>query len=250
MELIRATQYSHLEGTYLQAAPGARGLDPILYGQWWPFLVASIVAYGLIPRIVLMASGKSLYRRTMKRLPPNTPEVQRLVFRLTSPTVQRVHSDDPGNLTALGEGYDAVGQLPRELEQGRALCTRWREAEFPLVALNALLEDNYGLRMEGDLGSAGGHDYEDDEAFLLRVAQASELPVFVIAEPWADPDRSFRRFLRQVRERAGRERWVNVVLTEGNHGDHHAIWAGYLAELADPYLALDQSTLVTAEASS
>jgi hypothetical protein len=247
MSLIQATQYSHLEGAYLNAVTGARGADPTLYGQWWPFLVASIVAYGLLPRSVLMACGTWSLRKALKHLPPDTPEIQHLVFRLTSPAVRRRHSDDPGNVAELGEGYDPVRQLPRNLQRDRALCTRWREAEFPFAKLEVLLQDRYGLRVEGDLGCAGGHDYEDDQAFLRRVAGASDLPVFVIAEPWADPDRAFRRFLSQLRQQAGKERWVNVVLTQGDHAEGRSIWAGYLAELTDPYLALDRSTLMTTE---
>jgi hypothetical protein len=50
-ELVRSTQYSRLEGNYVQAAEGA-GRALSLYGQWWRFLVVSIVAYGLLPRVV------------------------------------------------------------------------------------------------------------------------------------------------------------------------------------------------------
>ena len=247
MELIRATQYSHLEGTYIEAAAQATR-DLTLYGQWWPFLVAAIVTYGLLPRLGLAAIGKWTHLRTLKGLPPDTPEIQRLVFRLTAPSVQRVHTADPGNVTPLGAGYDPVARLPRPTA-GLALCTRWRDAEFSPAEFDALLSERYGLRMEGDLGSAGGHDYEDDQAFLTRVSESGPLPVFVVAEPWAAPDRAFRRFLDQLRAEAGEERWVNVVLTEGDHAAESAIWAGYLAELADPYLAFDREGMGIAEGS-
>jgi len=48
-ELVRVTQYSRLESNYVQAAEGtSRALS--MYGQWWRFLVASIIAYGLLDR--------------------------------------------------------------------------------------------------------------------------------------------------------------------------------------------------------
>lgn len=250
IELIRATQYSRLEGAYLETLAGSGVRDPTRYGEWWRFLVASVVTYGLLPRIVLVALGRWMRHTTLKRLPPNTPEVERLIFRLTSPSVQRVHRDDPGNVRTLGEGYEPIRQPRRNLGQSRVLCVRWREAEIPRALLEAFLTEHYGVSMEGELGSAGSHDYQDDQEFLRRVSDADDLPVFMIVEPWTSPDRSVRRFLQELRERAGKDRIVNVILTAGAGPDNRRIWAGYLSELADPYLALDPDGMAMTEAPS
>ena len=42
---------------------------------------------------------------------------------------------------------------------------------------------------------------------------------------------------------------MNVVLTKGDPAAESAIWAGYLAELADPYLAFDREGMGIAEGS-
>jgi len=84
---------------------------------------------------------------------------------------------------------------------------------------------------------------------LSRVA-TSESPVFVVAEPWATPDRAFRRFVAQLRAAAGDERAVIVVLTESEGTDGRAIWSGYLSEMADPHLALDRTAMSNAEGPS
>ena len=248
MELVRATQYSRFEGDYVQAAEGA-GHALAMYGHWWRFLVASIVTYGLLPRLVLLGFGQWLVTRTMARLPPETPEVKRLWMRLTAPPVHADHGADPGSTSPLGEGFDAIGRPPERFDERAALCARWRDAVFEDAALAAFLQRRYGLGVEAPIGSAGGHDYDADEAFLARV-EASDLPVFLVAEPWGAPDRALQRFVAEVRARVGEARHVNVVLTEGGSPDHLAIWAGYLAEMADPFLALERAPMASAPRAS
>ncbi len=246
-DLVRMTQYSRLESDYVQAAEGtSRALS--MYGQWWRFLVASIVAYGLLPRVVLLFASKWILERKFAKLPPETPEIERLLMRLTAPAVHTLHEEDPGDTSQLGEGFDAVATPPERFEQSSALCTRWRDAVFDGAALAAFLEERYGLEIEGELGSAGGHDYAADRRFLTRL-ESNELPVFVIAEPWGYPDRSLQRFISELRAH-GSQRHVNIVLTEGGSPNDAAIWRGYLAEMADPYLALDRKRMATEKRAS
>jgi hypothetical protein len=241
-ELVRLTQYSRLEGSYLQAA-GGTGRALSMYGQWWRFLVASIVAYGLLPRAVLLVASKVTLKRRFAQLPPETPEVERLLMRLTAPVLHTVHGEDPGNTSPLGEGFDAVAEPPERFDQSTALCARWRDAVFEPAALAVFLRQRHGLEIEGELGSAGGHDYNADQLLLTRL-ESHQLPVFLVAEPWGYPDRSFQRFIAEVRAHGAR-RLVNVVLTEGGSPEDASIWRGYLSEMADPYLALDRVRMST-----
>lgn len=240
-ELVRATQYSRLEGDYVTAAEGA-GRALSMYGHWWRFLVVSIITYGLLPRLILLLHSKGMLRRTLDRMPPETPEVERLLMRLTAPSVHTSHEEDRGDTSRLGEGFDAVGQPPSRFEQSTALCARWRDAVFDDATLDAFLQKHYRLGIAEEVGSAGGHDYQADGAFLARL-ESNDLPVFVVAEPWGAPDRSFQRFIADVRARGGERRHVNVVLTEGGSPDDAAVWRGYLSEMADPYLALERTRM-------
>jgi hypothetical protein len=248
MELVRATQYSRLEGDYVKAAEGAsRALS--MYGHWWRFLVMAIITYGLLPRLILLLLSNGMLRRTLDRLPPETPEVERLLMRLTVPLVHATHEQDPGDTSRLGEGFDAVGQPPDRFDHGTALCARWRDAIFEDATLVTFLEHRYGLGVEGEVGSAGGHDYEADRQLLARI-ESNDLPIFVFVEPWGAPDRAFQRFVADARARGGERRHITVVLTEGGSPDDAAIWRGYLSEMADPYLALDRTPMASRQRAS
>ncbi len=247
MALVEATQYSRLEGTYVQAARSVEATSPMMYGQWWRFVVACIVAYGLLPRVILSMLGRWSLGRQLAALPPETPEVQRLLQRIGSTSVRPRHRADPGTTAPLGAGYDRIGEPQREYSADDALCTRWREAVIERPTLESFLGARYGLGIDGEIGESGGHDYDADLVFLGRT-ETSSLPVFTIVEPWSHPDRSFRRFVAGVRERVDETRPINVVFTERGNPNDVAIWTGYLSEMADPYLALDRTSIRTPEA--
>lgn len=247
LSLVEATQYSRYTGAYIDAA-GARGAAAF-GGRWWPFLAMSITVYGLVPRLLLWITGEVLVRRALDELPSNTPEVQRLIARLSHPGVRRPHPLDPGVTVPLGEGYDAVREPTAPYDGDDALCTRWRDADVDALELDTALLERYGLHVEGELGSSGGHDYDADLEFLGRAA-GSSLPVFVVVEPWSHPDRAFQRLVEGLRERVGPQRAINVVFMGDANPADLAIWTGYLSEMADPYLGLDRVALLHSEAVS
>ena len=63
--------------------------------------------------------------------------------------------------------------------------------------------------------------------------------MLVLAEPWNAPDRAFKRLIQSLRAHGHSSRKIYVMLTKGGNDEQRAVWAGYLAELGDPYIALD-----------
>jgi hypothetical protein len=238
-ELIHATQYFRLEAAYVNAPAGMRAEDAAAAGGWWPFLLMCLLVYGLLPRLVLVALGSLGIRLALRQLPFDTPEEAEVMARLTTPRVRNVHENDPGNVAPLGQG---VPPLAPPMPLGRdepVTVVRWREADFQEDGLSERLQRRFGAAIERPIADAGGHDHRDEEATLVRL-EASPSPVIVIAEPWNAPDRAFRRFVRLLRESSAPSRKIYVLLTEGGDDEQHAVWAGYLAELGDPYIALGE----------
>lgn len=245
-ELIEATQYSRFDNAY-RAASGSG----VSSGGWWAFLMMSVVTYGLLPRLVLSLFAGRAVRRALARAPLDTPEIDRVVQRLVARRLVRRRDDDPADTRPLGEGAEPVRPPVREEPGAEALCVKWRDAVFEGAALDAILADAFSATRRGPMGAAGGYDYAEDEAFLERVdGEDGSSPVFIVVEPWASPDRAFKRFLKQLRSRGGAARHLNVLLTSGGSGTHTQMWAGYLAEVADPYLALDTEVAVPASTST
>lgn len=238
LDLIGATQYFRLDSAYVNAPAGARVRDAALAGGWWPFLLMCLLVYGLLPRLVLAVWASVGIHRAFGKLSFDTPEEAEVIARLTIPRVRRVQENDPGNVAPLGEGHQPLDR-PQQLSQAEpAIAVRWREAEISDEAFRKRLHERFGARVEGPIANAGGHDHRQDEA-LLRRLEGSEQPVLVLAEPWNAPDRAFKRLIQALRARGHSSRNIYVLLTTGGNDEQRAVWAGYLAELGDPYIALD-----------
>lgn len=236
--LVEATQYFRLDAAYVNAPAGTRVQDPAVAGGWWPFLLMCLLVYGLIPRLVLAVWGSFGMRRAFRKLPFDTPEEAEVIVRLTTPRVRRVHQNDPGNVAPLGEGHRPLGRPERFSTNEPAIAVRWRDAEISNKAFLSRLQERFGAVVEGPIASAGGHDHSEDEALLGRL-RGNGQPVLVLAEPWNAPDRAFKRLVRSLREDGQSRRTIYVLLTPGGDDEQREVWAGYLAELADPYIALD-----------
>ncbi|MBT8467240.1 MAG: DUF2868 domain-containing protein [Deltaproteobacteria bacterium] len=238
VELVHATQYYRLDGAYVNAPAGARVQDAAVAGGWWPFLLMCLLVYGLLPRLALVVWASVGMNRAFRKLPFDTPDEVEVIARLTHPRVRRVHEDDPGNVAPLGEGHQPLSR-PQQLSGDRpVIAVRWREAEIPPDELSTRLRERFGALVESPIANAGGHDHGEDEA-LLRRLEGREQPVLVLAEPWNAPDKAFRRFVRNLRADGPPTRKIYVLLTAGGDLAQRDVWAGYLAELADPYIALD-----------
>ena len=148
---------------------------------------------------------------------------------------------DPDRLNRMSAGVYEMGSTFKTFTTAMALDSG-----------KVTLASRFDATRRGPVGAAGGADYADDEALYDRVAALSDpkAPVFVIVEPWTPPDRAFRRLLDAIRARGGAARTINVLLTAGAGPAEVDIWAGYLAELGDIYLALEREVSVPAAVSA
>ncbi len=244
-DLVHATQYFRLEGAYVGVADGVRVGDPALSGQWWPFLAGCLVFYGLLPRVVLALFGSTMVKLGLRTLSLDTPDIERLVGRLTAPSLRRTHDEDPGNMTPLGGvGLKPVPSALGSPDREDALGVLWREARCPEAVVREFLRGRYQLGLKSTLGSAGGHDFAEDERFLERIGSQDESLVLIVSEPWTVPDSSLKRFIASIRAK-GHKGPVIVILTEGGSNEDTAIWRGYLSELRDPYLFFEHESYLS-----
>ncbi|MGB5413704.1 MAG: DUF2868 domain-containing protein [Polyangiales bacterium] len=238
LDLVQATQYYRLDAAYVNAPAGARVQNAAVAGGWWPFLLMCLLVYGLLPRLVLVVWGSVGMNRAFRKLPFDTPEEAEVIARLSNPRVRRVYEDDPGNVAPLGAGHQPLSRAQPLSSGPPVIAVRWRDAEISPNTFSIRLRERFGALVDSPIANAGGHDHSEDEA-LLRRLEGGEQPVLVLAEPWNAPDRAFKRFVRTLRENGPPTRKIYVLLTAGGDDEQRDVWAGYLAELADPYIALD-----------
>jgi hypothetical protein len=243
--LIEHTQYYRLEGRFAGAPAGTRG-DPQLAGEWWRFLVACTVAYGLLPRTATFALARSGLARAERAVPLDTPAVQRLLTRMTTPAL----STRAQQLPAQGaEPARRVDAQPRD--DGSAVrLILFRDIPTPASMLSAELTRQLGVQV-ASVHSAGGVDARIEARLLDTLGTEN---VCVVTEAWEAPDKSLRELLAALRRRLGPRRSVRVVLMgeADTHGwsepapDDVRLFRDRLTLLQDPYLSVEALTAARA----
>jgi hypothetical protein len=238
--LIEHTQYFRLEGRFAGAAAGSRG-DAALVGEWWRFLVACTVTYGLMPRLVTFVWCVLGQRAAERDLPLDTPPVLRVLARLTTPelSTRAAQLDAQGAAPAL-----PVPPAVALADSGTALIL-YRDIPTAAPALERALAQHLGLRVIS-VHRAGGLDVAADAALCARLAEGSA-SVTLVAEAWEAPDRSLRHLLSALRSAIGPRRALRVALIgeAASQGfaapspDDARVFRDRLTLLEDPYLAVE-----------
>jgi len=235
-ELVRASQYWRFSGDY-----GGGTADVGLVGEWWAFLVACLVVYGLGIRLVLLAIALVRTRWALGHLPLDTPDVEQIVRGLRHAAV-RIGATGP-EAPATGDGSGALAPAQTPVPAGPCALVAWRDA--PVDAVARALEGRLGLRVASTL-AAGGRDYGADEATRSALATARGLDtVVVVAEAWETPDEGFHHFVRGVRAAMTASTRLLVALVDDDGqplgGDTHEAqaWRRWVARLGDPWVGVE-----------
>ena len=230
---IEATQYSSVApriGDPLDEAAA----DGRIWAAWWPFLFASLLAYGLLPRIVLLALASGLAARALARVRLDHAEFERLRVRLQGPFVDtRSPEAQEGPLEA------PAGAEPQASDLSGKGCRvlRWAGVGLEADAFGAALERAFGARVL-DVADVGGIDAAKDREALAALARGNGDAVLVVVPAWEPPVGDHLDFLRRAREVLP-DGWPLVVLLAGAEAaapDAARYWRRALARLADPYL--------------
>jgi hypothetical protein len=238
--LVAATRYSRLEGAYVSAGAG-RAARPELVGGWWPFLLACVAFYGLLPRCTTLALSGWRVRRLLARLPLDDAEVGRVVRRLSEPHVE-TRSAAPELPVRAGP---AAATPPVSARDSGTPCmlVLWRDTPAE-PDVRAAVARQTGCTI-ASVHAAGGRDYEGGKLDWSRIADGVGAAV-VVAEGWEAPDKAVLRLIADLRRALGPRREVIVLLAHVRVGavapslaSELRIWRDGLAPLEDPYLAVE-----------
>jgi hypothetical protein len=234
--LVEATRYSHLAGGY---AIAGRSAHPEVVGGWWRFLVAALLVYGLLPRVLLLVLAHARAARILARLPHDDAEVARVVARLAAP-----HVDARAPRAADGPDLPARRAEAVRAAAGAGPCAvvLWRDVPggAPLEAAVARALGRPVARTH----RAGGRDHEEAGADWAALADGAD--VVVVAEGFEPPDRAARRLLAALRGAVGTGRPLTVLLVSAAEAgpappraEDVRTWRDGLAPLEDPWLAVE-----------
>lgn len=214
--------------------PHVHFIDPIRYGGWWPFLVASILVYGVLPRGLLLAWASWRTGEECGRAVALTPGVDRLLERLTTPLVESRAVEAEGEIgRAASVGVPSVG-LAEWLGangEGELLAIAWAESLTDHALIDRLGPDAGSVRVR----DAGGRRSLEEDAQRIEEARAASGPVLLCVRAYEPPVLEVLDFLVALRAAIGEERRLAVWLSGGRAAERDA-WLRKLATLGDPGL--------------
>jgi hypothetical protein len=227
-ELIEHSRFFRLE----HVATPAREAEA--FTGWWPFLLVSIIAYGLLPRLTLWIFAATRLRRATRDLLLEDARVTALLDRMQSPSFD-LAADAP---EPAGEPR-ATGLVPAAAAgAGLVAAVIWAEAVAVDAAAGAVGRLLGARLVAPPLQAGGAATLADDRATLERIAALEPRQIALLTRAYEPPLLDLLDFVRALRDRVGRA--VSIVvcpLPEGGGTvmpEEVEAWRRMLATLRDP----------------
>ncbi len=212
-ELVAATRFYRLDEGLLPDHGATLGSHPATLGDWWPFLAASMLCYGLAPRLALLIVAGWRLRAALSRAFLATPGAAALLERMNTPFV--------ATQATQGEPAPTMDQTPSAIAGGRpsagdrAFVIEWAgiglSQERVAESLRAM-----GVSLAGYAHAGGSRAPREDEHMLQRLGGELDgaVAVLLVVKAWEPPMLEIVDFVRAVRAARGRHGAIVVVPVE------------------------------------
>lgn len=246
---IESTRYSRFLSAFV-GGPNAASSS----GNWWPFLFAGALIWGVLPRLLMIAWAKWNEMRAIAQIMQDTEPLHEIRERLnalgeSSSLFESVEGEDT---------TDPVKALERAAKEGRRTHSKRiptnetqrsvKSAAFLYWEQDVEVPESVQQRFEALLNvnpvyaSTWGNDAEEDERLLENVQTKQPTLIVVFVEPFANPGAGFRRQIHALRQRAGAHTPILVSVgwyaPDGTRREHSSrqveVWRQSIDALADP----------------
>jgi hypothetical protein len=199
------------------AHPDCLGEQGPVAPGWWPFLFASLVCYGLLPRMLLYGLAGWQVRRTVWHIALYHPDTRELLLRMARP-VYTVHAGPSLSPIPLPAGtLTSTPEIPTG-PRGRCVVFTWAGVQLDDAAISHLLQRQWGADMVAR-HQVGGLDISRDTAALKALDRQADIDqVMLLVEAWQPPVGDYLDFVTQLRHTLGDGPMIWVLLY---HRDPH-----------------------------
>lgn len=245
-DAVRASQWVRMPGSFV-SNQGLAAVQP-LASSWWRFLVALLITYGLLPRVLALAFGVRRVRAWLRAASFDDAACHRLFDRLL-PVPTAWSGPDPASVR--GEAPAAHPDQPQSphapTAPGAAVMTlAWGSLAAQREGIAQLVRARFAHEQSGSF-AVGGASLDDDAAALSAIRDARPPRAIVCFAAGQPPTADVLAFLRDLRGALGAGRPIVVLSIEtptpGRFVDalpeELAIWRRSLGTLGDAQLWLE-----------
>jgi len=244
LQLIEKTRYYRLH------APLRSSLeyDPEIMGQWWAFMILTIITWALLPRLIMLLITFGRYKNVVSYTLLHLPHVPALLTELkpgarittSAPeTSSHLHSQEMQNLT---DNLDTIQiQIPPLTADSKIVLWSMSDLDLDLVSRLPQLSSFTPMHAGGTTSISG-----DLEA-TTAISNTPRLDlVLVFVKSWEPPLMEFLDFMGDLRKAARKKTPIYVVpLALDETGTGNVIWSKVLRKLADPWIHVTPPSTLT-----
>lgn len=236
-ELVAQSRYYRLDDGSLPDRATASQLAVSL-GQWWPFLIAAVTCYGLLPRLLTLGISWHRFRHHLRKALCNLPGAPELLARMNSPLVSTL-AGEPEHAFGIAD-ESAADNTGTDNYAVRCPIVDWSGAVAgddlagPLAAM--------GIEVTEWLRAGGRQTTVQDEALVASLCRERPEAVGILVKAWEPPMLEMLDFLRGLRQQCDHNRPLVVLLRGGPEGvstSDRETWQLTLGQLGDPDLHVE-----------
>jgi hypothetical protein len=237
MKLVEASRYYRLDTGVLGNTTSAGQAAQL--GGWWPFLVAALVSYGLLPRLITLSISGQRLRHHLRDALVRLPGAPELLARMNSPLISTAAPQPE-----VSHAMEAVVAAPRAQPANGShpfTLVAWSGSVANAETLRPRLSA-IGIEQEGLRHAGGAQSTEEDQATIAALCTGREQGVAIIVKAWEPPLLEFVDFVQQVRARCGAGQPIVVLLWGGGGSVSDSdlqVWSLTLRPLKDPNLHVE-----------
>jgi len=242
LEVVTVSQWARMPGAFVGDITTEGALE--LTSEWWGFLVAGLLVYGLIPRVLAWTIGRTLAARALRRASFDHAGYQELFDRML-PRGSGWLGPDPVAVVGPAPTTGRSPATPRapELPGARTVAVAWGSIARNHAELTALVQRRFAVPVREMITAGTAALTTDDDAIQRTRGQRAARVVFFVAvghQPTAD----VLGFLRRLRAAIGATVPIVVGLVDfaadgrclDAEADERSAWKRSLGALDDPYL--------------
>ncbi|MDR2548801.1 MAG: DUF2868 domain-containing protein [Desulfobulbus sp.] len=249
-----------VQGSQMVLKEGIAHLETANLVAWWPFLCCAVVAYGLLPRCLLLMLALVRQRRALAQLHFATLDIRPLVQRMTAP---RLDTNGLGD-----EVWADAARTPAPAAESRQTATG---APVPATAIRATEGDRWLLLIPDELDGeelraalagqlrpefGAAFDYVRhgvpglaDAEILAPLALAATPPAgaLVLHEAWQPPLKETETLVHGLRRLVGEQASITILLIGRPTAqavltpvdpEQLRVWSQKMRALGDPQLSV------------
>ncbi len=176
-------------------------------------LFASMLVYGLMPRVVLDALSRWQVRRVARDVALHHPDSRELLLRMRRPLV-----DTGARLQTAPSSARSSLATPESADEeqtdafGRGFVLKWAGIQLPDNDIHNLVRRQWEIDPVA-LYEVGGLDVSRDEEALRALETSRDIDqVLLLVEAWQPPVTDYRHFIMQLRQTLGDGKMIWVLL--------------------------------------